>query len=297
MKKVLIAGATGNLGPHLIRELSNQGHQVSALVRTETLQNEDKMRILHEAGVNIIEGDLDDPASLARACAGQDIVISAVGAGQIMQQVELARAAQAAGVKRFIPSEFGVDPFAAASDSSDLFQVKAKAQEEIKKIGIPMTPIYTNGFMEFWATGLGQLGPTAPPDTVQHYGDGDKEAYMVSLPDIARYVHAIIEDPTSANKELTIQSDKISQNGLIDLWEQISGKTVNKTPVSAEEMDRVIDSSTTPDTMMQRIFTQLHRSVWIRGEGNIQRENVVNAVELYPEIRPISFRTYLSYFK
>jgi uncharacterized protein YbjT (DUF2867 family) len=297
MKKVLIAGATGNLGPHLIRELSKQGHQVSALVRTETLQNQDKMRALREAGVNIIEGDLGAPASLTRACAGQDIVVSAVGAGQIMQQVELARAAHAAGVQRFIPSEFGVDPFAAASDSCDLFQVKVKAQEEIKKIGIAMTPIYTNGFMEFWATGLGQLGPTTPPDTVQQYGDGDKEAYMVSLPDIARYVHAIIEDPTSANKELTIQSEKISQNELIDLWEQISGKTVKKTPVSAEEMDKVIDSSTTPDTMMQRTFTQLHRSVWIRGEGNIHRENVVNAVELYPAIKPIGFRDYLSNFK
>lgn len=297
MKKVLIAGATGNLGPHLIRELSNQGHQVSALVRTETLQNEDKMRILHEAGVNIIEGDLDDPASLARACAGQDIVISAVGAGQIMQQVELARAAQAAGVKRFIPSEFGVDPFAAASDSSDLFQVKAKAQEEIKKIGIPMTPIYTNGFMEFWATGLGQLGPTAPPDTVQYYGDGNKEIYMVSLPDIARYVHAIVEDDSTLNNELTIRSEKTSQDGLINLWEQTSGKSVNKVPVSGTDLNQVIDRSTTPETMMQRVFAQLHRSVWIRGDGDIQRKNVLNAAELYPEIKPLKLRDYLSYFK
>ena len=297
MKNVLIVGSTGNLGPHLIKELSKQGHKVSALIRPQTLSNEEKMRPLREAGVTIIKGDLDDHRSLARACTGQDVVVSAVGGGQIMQQVDLAQAAQAAGVQRFIPSEFGVDPFGPAADSCDLVQMKAEAQEEIKKTGIPLTPIYTNGFMEFWATGLGQLGPTSPPDTVQYFGDGNKEMHMISLPDIARYVHAIIEDPSTIDREVSIQSEKISQNHLISLWEEISGKRVERQPVSGSELDQVIDSSTTPETMMQRIFTQLHRSVWIRGDGDIQRQNVLNAVELYPEIKPLTIKQYLNYFK
>ena len=297
MKKILIAGPTGNLGPHLVKELTQKGHQVSVLVRPETVKNEDKMRPIKEAGARIIEGDLDHPESLAKACAGQQVVISAVGGGQIMQQVDLAKAAKDAGVERFIPSEFGVDPYAVAPDSCDLFQVKIMAQEGIKKTGIPMTPIYTNGFMEFWATGLGQLGPTAPPDAVHYYGDGNKEIHMISLPDIARYVHAVVEDDSTINKELTIRSEKTSQNALINLWEQISGKSVNKIPVSEADLNQVIDSSTTPETMMQRIFAQLHRSVWITGDGEIQRENVLNAAELYPQIQPVKLREYLSYFR
>lgn len=296
MKKILVVGPTGNLGPHLVKELAKNGHQVSALVRPQSAQNSAKMQPLKDAGATIIEGDLNDPESLARACKGQDVVISAAGMGEIMQQVDLARAAKEAGVERFIPSEFGVDPFAVPADSCDLFGVKIQAQNEIKKIGIPMTPIYANGFMEFWATGLGQLGPTAPPEKVQYFGDGTKEIYMVSIPDIAKYVNAVIEDPATLNRELTIRAQKTSQKDLIGLWEEISGKKVEKEPVSGQTMNHIIETSTTPETMAQRIFTQLHRSVWISGEGDIERENVINVADRYPEIKPVSFRQYLSNF-
>jgi uncharacterized protein YbjT (DUF2867 family) len=296
MKKILIAGATGNLGPHLVKELTLQGHRVNALIRPETMKNDQKMCLLREAGVHIIEGDLNDPASLAKACEGQEVVISAVGAGQIMLQVELAKAAKTAGVKRFIPSEFGVDPFAASLDSCDLFNLKAAAQKQIRDIGIPLTPIYTNGFMEFWATGLGQLGPTSPPAKVQLFSDGTKDAYMVALPDIARYVNAIVEDPSTVNRDISICAVKTNQLDLINTWEQISGKKVVIQSVSSLELDQIIDNSQTSETVAQRIFTQLHRSVWIRGEGTSKREIVLEATRLYPEIKPQTLQDYFSHF-
>lgn len=296
MKNVLVVGATGNLGPHIVKALADKGHHVSALMRSESIGDPAKTQTLKDQGVALVEGNFEDFDSLKKACQNQDVVISCAGGDQIMNQVHLARAAKEAGVERFIPSEFGVDPFIAAKGSCDLFDAKAAVQEQIKETGIGFTPIYTNGFMEFWATGLGELGPQTPPDRAKVFGDGNTSAYMTALSDIGKYTAAIIEDPDTIDREVLISTSRATQNEMISLWEDLSGKTVEKDFVAANQLDATIDASTTPESMLTRIFTQLHRSVWIRGEANTERDGVLNAVTRYPEIQPISLKAYLRNF-
>lgn len=69
---VLVTGATGFTGGHLARHLARRGLAVRALVRAGAAA--DARAALAAAGVECIEGDLRDPASLARACAGVDVV-------------------------------------------------------------------------------------------------------------------------------------------------------------------------------------------------------------------------------
>lgn len=296
MKNVLIVGATGNLGPHIVKALVNNGHHVSALMRSTSIADSSKTQSLTEQGVELLEGNFEDYHSLEKACTNMDVVISCAGGDQIMNQIHLAKAAKNAGVERFIPSEFGLDPFIAERGSCDLFDAKAAVQEQIKETGIGFTPIYTNGFMEFWATGLGELGPQSPPDRAKVYGDGNMPAFMSALSDIGQYTAAIIEDPETINKEVLIATTSSTQNEMISLWEEISGKTVEKESVSSDQLDEIINSSTTPETFLTRIFTQLHRSVWIRGEANSERDGVLNAVTRYRDIQPISLKTYLTNF-
>jgi uncharacterized protein YbjT (DUF2867 family) len=296
MKNILVIGATGHLGPHLVKEFVNQGDRVSVLVRKESIAQAEKVDPLKALGVNLIEGDLTFKSSLHKACVGQDIVVSAVGGGQIMLQTDLADAAMGAGVNRFIPSEFGIDPIASGRGSCDLFDAKAMVQGHLKKIGMHATMIYTNGFMEFWVTGLGQLGPMAPPEEVQLFGTGKVASSFVSLPDIARYTHAIIQDPTTEGKEVRITPNIASQEELIEQWEKISGKKVKRIPVSGQELDQIIDASNTPETLMQRIFTQLHREIWIRGNSIKKRPEVLEATELYPQIQCLAINDFFAHF-
>jgi nucleoside-diphosphate-sugar epimerase len=69
---VLVTGATGFLGGHLAAALSARGFAVRALVRESS-----DLRRLDALGVEVARGDVTDPASLARAAAGQRVVFHA----------------------------------------------------------------------------------------------------------------------------------------------------------------------------------------------------------------------------
>lgn len=296
MKNVLIVGATGNLGPHIVKALVKNGHQVSALMRSTAMADISKTQPLNIQGVELLEGSFEDYDSLSSACRKKEVVVSCAGGDQIMNQIHLAKAAKESGVAQFIPSEFGIDPYIAEKGSCDLFDAKAAVQEQIKETGIGFTPIYTNGFMEFWATGLGELGPLSPPERAKVFGDGNMSAYMTALSDIGQYTAAIVEDPETINKEVLVSTTSATQNEMISLWEDISGKTAEKEFISADQLDEIINSSTTPESMLTRIFTQLHRSVWIKGEANKERNGVLNAVSRYSHIQPLSLKAYLMNF-
>jgi nucleoside-diphosphate-sugar epimerase len=65
----LITGATGLLGSHIAERLVQEGRRVRALVRPGS-----NLRFLEELGVELVTGDLSDPASLRKAVEGVDVV-------------------------------------------------------------------------------------------------------------------------------------------------------------------------------------------------------------------------------
>lgn len=76
--KVLLLGASGGTGQHVLRQAIARGHQITALVRHPKLA-----ALPPEASrARIVAGDVLDHASLATAMAGQDAVVSALGVGK-----------------------------------------------------------------------------------------------------------------------------------------------------------------------------------------------------------------------
>ena len=71
--KILVIGATGLTGTHLLSLLTERGHEVTAFVRDPS-----KLSFKHEK-LKIAQGDARDLASLERAVQGQDVVMSALG--------------------------------------------------------------------------------------------------------------------------------------------------------------------------------------------------------------------------
>lgn len=106
---VLVTGATGLLGSHLLQALQRRGERIRALVLpTENAQN------LLAQGVEVVRGDVTDAGSLAPAVRDIDVVFHLAGMMGVTRPLveyrlvnvtgteNLYRAAQAAGVRRFV---------------------------------------------------------------------------------------------------------------------------------------------------------------------------------------------------
>lgn len=82
MKFVLVAGASGYLGRHLVAELKRQGHRVRALVRQREPLWKRSEELAPAVGADVDEivvADLTQPASLRGVCHGIQAIVSAAG--------------------------------------------------------------------------------------------------------------------------------------------------------------------------------------------------------------------------
>ncbi len=107
--KVLITGATGLLGGHLIKQLQERGEHIRALVLP--VENTDK---LTAQGVEIVRGDITDASTLAPAVKDIDLIFHLAGMMGVWRPLadyrlvnvtgseNLYQAAQKAGVRRFV---------------------------------------------------------------------------------------------------------------------------------------------------------------------------------------------------
>lgn len=68
--RVFLTGATGFIGSHIVTELLAAGHQVTGLARSDSGE-----QVLRAKGVDVVRGNLEDPASLLPGVARADAVI------------------------------------------------------------------------------------------------------------------------------------------------------------------------------------------------------------------------------
>src|ERR1700737_3260600 len=107
---VLVTGATGRQGGAVVRHLLPKGWRLRALTRNPSSHAAQE---LARNGVEVVQGDLDDPSSLDRALRGVYGVYSVqdfwtVGAKREVQQGKnLADVAKKAGVQHFVYSSVG----------------------------------------------------------------------------------------------------------------------------------------------------------------------------------------------
>jgi putative NADH-flavin reductase len=116
--KLIIFGSTGGTGRQLVSQALEQGHTVRAFARhPEKLTQE-----LEHEQLQVVQGDVQAPASVEEAVKGQDAVLCALGAPANDKSLirtkgteNIIRAMQQTGVKRLVcQSGFG------AGDSHDL---------------------------------------------------------------------------------------------------------------------------------------------------------------------------------
>ena len=159
---ILLTGATGTVGSALLRRLTAEGRPVRALVRDQRRLGDQRVR------VQIALGDLSDPPSFRNALRGVDTVVHLAASirdqqrGSIeelnaMATLRLVRAAERAGVKRFV---FFSALNARHHSRTRFFRAKALAEEAVETSSLDSTVfrpsiIYTPG--DPWLTLLNRL--------------------------------------------------------------------------------------------------------------------------------------------
>ncbi|MFK3776750.1 NAD(P)-dependent oxidoreductase [Agrobacterium sp. NPDC089420] len=94
MAKIALIGASGNAGSRILKELSDRGHQVTAIARSPE-------KIAKLPNVVAEKGDVFDQAGLSQLLKGHDAVISSVHF-TASDPVTLIEAVRASGVQRYL---------------------------------------------------------------------------------------------------------------------------------------------------------------------------------------------------
>lgn len=74
--KLVVFGATGSVGRKLVEQGLEEGHEITAFVRTP-----DKLAVAHP-NLSLVQGDVLDYAAVREAVRGQEAVLCALGAGR-----------------------------------------------------------------------------------------------------------------------------------------------------------------------------------------------------------------------
>src|SRR6516225_5659885 len=190
-KTLLITGATGRQGGAVIRRLLPKGWRLRALTRNST---NSAAQELARKGIEVVQGDLEDPPSLEHAARGVYGVYSvqdfwSVGVKrEVRQGKNLADAAKKAGVVHFVYSSAG-----GAERNSGIthFETKWEVEKHIRGLKQPATVFRPAAFMETYhilEVEVGLLkGKLADPIR------GDKPYQTIATDDIGGFVALAFE--------------------------------------------------------------------------------------------------------
>jgi len=301
--KILVVGGTGYLGRHVVAASARLGHPTFALVRDTAASDAARAALLksfEDAGVTLVKGDLYDRDSLVSAVKLADVVISTVGAPQIADQTRLIDAIKEAGnVKRFIPSEFGLDADrsgAVEPARSTFITTKAAVRRAAEAAGVPYTLVWTGYFFGYGLPGIGQVLAQSPPaDTAVVLGGGDARVSFVDEGDIGTYTVLAADDPRAANRTLYVKppANTLSHNELLALWETKTGRAFERVHIPEDAVLKQIQEARTP---LDSILLSIWHAVHVRGEHEfeIDPSSGVDATELYPDVKYTTVDEYLN---
>ncbi|KAK1269628.1 Isoeugenol synthase 1 [Acorus gramineus] len=288
--KILVIGATGYIGKHLVRASVAAGHPTIVLIRAETLASTDpsKQSLFKEfqsIGVKILKGDLNDHDLLVRCIKRVDVVISAVSTAHHLDQHKIVNAIKEAGnVKRFLPSEFGIE--SGRVRVLPIFQFvmdnKVEIRKAVEEAGIPHTFVAGNFFAEYFIDVL--MRPNENKDTVTVYGTGETKGVLILEEDVAAFAIKTVDDPRTLNRLVICKPPKntVTQLGLIELWEKKTGKKYKRVHLPEEEMVRLSETLPEPDNIRIAI---VHNIFVDESSSRELGEDDLEASALYPDYK------------
>ncbi|KZV84566.1 NAD(P)-binding protein [Exidia glandulosa HHB12029] len=209
-----VAGA-GGLGALIAEELVKQGATVFVLTRGDSSKA--------PAGATARKVDYGKEESLVEALKGIDVIVSTLSEGGFAVQPALADAAKKAGVKLFVPSEFGVKTH---EIPEGLLSFKPALHKHLESIGPPYTRYNVGLFSDVPLSPF--FGFDLEKKTASLIGNGSSKWAATTRPDIAHFVAYTLTHLPKAQLEgavLSVVGSRIRWDEVVTVLEKkYSGK-------------------------------------------------------------------------
>ena len=193
------------------------------------------------ASVAVRTADLSSKDSVEAALKGQDAVVSTVGTEGLPGQDILIEAAVAAGVKRFLPSDFGSNLSIPKTAALPVFKSKVAIHEKLREAAAA-TPTFTytlvcNGAFLDW--GLEKNFLLDWEETKPKLYDGGKNVFSAtSLDSIGQAVVGVLSHPDETkNRFVHVKDIDISQSQLLEIAKKVDPSKEWQDPIQIDTAD------------------------------------------------------------
>ena len=202
--KVLVVGASGYIGSHIVTHLRQAGYAVRALVRDPGQLADERAR-----GVELFVGQVTQPETLAGLCDGVSVVISALGVRSLARKpspwevdyqgnLNVLTIAQQAGVRHFI--FLAVLHGAELRASVPVLEPRERFVDALRQSGLAWTLLRPTGLFNDMQAFFQQ----ALRGRVYLFGAGNARINPIHPANLAAEVARCIEDTEARNASLDI---------------------------------------------------------------------------------------------
>lgn len=239
---ILVTGGTGTIGTELVRLLRDRGAAFRVLAR-----NPAKARGLRASGVEVVEGNLEQPQQVEAACAGIDtlFLLSPVDPRQDEIQGRAIGAARRAGVPRVVRVS-GAGARAGAPVS--LSRWHAATDKRLEESGLAFTLLRPSYFMQnllmFASTIAGQGAFSIPA--------GAAAVAAIDARDVAAVAAAVLLAP-AAHENRAYELTGSAALRFDEMAEQISatsGRAVRYVPAEPQAAGAAMRAAGLPDWLV-----------------------------------------------
>jgi uncharacterized protein YbjT (DUF2867 family) len=218
---VLVAGATGDLGQRIVRDLLTHDTRIRVLTRPGS----GTAATLYAANdrIDIVEAAYTDHTALTAAVTSVDVVVSAVSGIRpviVDAQRALLAAAVAAGVPRFIPSDYSSDYRQIARGSNRNFELRREFAADVDAAPIRATSVLNGAFADM-------LTGTAPMIAfgrrkVMYWSSADQILDFTTKDDVARVV-ALVALDADAPRVVEVAGDRVTARSVAQTMTELTG--------------------------------------------------------------------------
>ncbi|OGE47782.1 hypothetical protein PENARI_c037G05249 [Penicillium arizonense] len=266
LRNIVLAGVSGNLGPAILSAVSSSP-SINVTVFTRPGSSPTV-----PSGVKTVEVNYDSVDDLTKNLNGQDAIVSTIPPTSATAQTNLIHAAVAAGVKRFLPSEFGSDLHNPLNRAAPVYADKIKVQELLSSLAaegkITYTVVYNGMFLD-WGLQFGFPVNLRKKTAVLHDG-GERLYTTTTLAGVGKAVVGILSHPEETKNRVVRVGEAVTTiKELLALSQDIVGGeewTITK-PDTAKEAEKALVKIKQGVFSHETILPFIYRAVWGKENG------------------------------